>query len=159
MNLKYLLSIGFFGVGLMLHAQSDFVASGKTVESSSGSASYSIGQATYTENSSAEGRASAGVQQVYDIEETDGVENASIQLKVTAFPNPTAENVWLKVSDFQGQKMRFVVVDNVGKVVLNDVILSEETEIPLNEFPSATYHLIVSDENSSLKTFKILKFK
>jgi Putative metal-binding motif/Secretion system C-terminal sorting domain len=53
--------------GFVVHAQNGTVASGGNATGSGGSVSYSVGQVFYTTNSGSNGKASQGVQQVFDL--------------------------------------------------------------------------------------------
>ncbi len=141
------------------YAQSDIVATGNSVIHSSGSVSYTVGQAVYSSDSSDAGRATYGVQQVYDIEIIDGIDNKTVSLELIAYPNPTQNNLWLKFSEQFDENIRFVLTDNLGKLIVQEEISSNTTEIPMQELTAGTYHLMVLSNESTIKSFKILKTK
>ena len=79
-----------------LQAQEAPVASGGEATGSGGSVSYSIGQVSYLTNSGSGGTIGEGVQQPYEIQTLDVVENYK-DLSIVLFPNPTRENLNLNI--------------------------------------------------------------
>ena len=62
--------------------------------------SVSRGQVIYTNESSGTGSISIGVQQAYIIRVIDGVEQKNIYLNLTDYPNPTSDNLWLRLDEY-----------------------------------------------------------
>ena len=91
------------GLGLTgLQAQESVNATGSNASGSGGSASYSVGQVVYTTNTGTNGSMAQGVQQPYEILVATGLEEAkSINLTVSAYPNPTTDYLTLEVKDFE----------------------------------------------------------
>lgn len=81
------------GLGLTgLQAQTSVNATDGDVSGSGGSVSYSVGQVVYTTHTGTSGSVAEGVQQPYEISVVTGLEEAqSINLSVTAYPNPTTD--------------------------------------------------------------------
>ena len=147
----------YFVCSIDVFAQSDFVVMGSNQTSATGSVSLTVGQVSYSNEDSASGSISSGVQQVYNIEIIDGVEQNNIKLNLTAYPNPTTENVWLRIdSEFNGP-LSCVLIENSGKIVSESEISEIETEIIMGDLASGSYYLIVKEGEINIKTFKIQK--
>ncbi len=73
----------------MAYAQQAVPASGGDAVGSGGSSSYTVGQVLYTTNSGANGSVAQGIQQPYEISTLVGLEVTEINLKLSAYPNPT----------------------------------------------------------------------
>ena len=78
----------FFGLG-GLHAQESVNGSGGEATGTGGTASYSLGQVVYTTNTGTNGSVVQGVQQPYEISTTLGINETSINLELSVYPNPT----------------------------------------------------------------------
>jgi len=148
------LSVGFC---FNLSAQSDFVATGSNQTGSTGSVSMTVGQVSYTSESSTTGSVSSGVQQVYTIEIVDGLEQNNVNLNLTAYPNPTTENVWLRIDSEFENILSYVIMENSGKIVSESEISGTETEISMSDLASGSYYIIVKEGQTNIKTFKIQK--
>jgi len=147
----------YFGCNINVSAQSDFVVTGSNQTSATGSVSMSVGQVSYSNEDSAAGSVVSGVQQVYNIEIIDGVEQSYINLNLTAYPNPTTENVWLRIDSEFDRPLSYVILENSGKIVSESEISEIETEIIMRDLSSGSYYLIVKDGQVNIKTFKIQK--
>jgi len=117
----------------------------------------SVGQVSYSNEDSAAGSVVSGVQQVYNIEIIDGVEQSYINLNLTAYPNPTTENVWLRIDSEFDRPLSYVILENSGKIVSESEISEIETEIIMRDLSSGSYYLIVKEGQVNIKTFKIQK--
>ncbi|MEI6817880.1 MAG: T9SS type A sorting domain-containing protein [Bacteroidota bacterium] len=141
-----------------LKAQVSLNASGGNAMGSGGSVSYSIGQTMYTTNTGTNGSVAQGVQQPFEISVVNGIEEAiGINLVCSAYPNPTKDNLTLKI---EGElKMQYIalICDLNGKLLGNNKIESNETNIAMNNFSAGTYFLKVMQNNKEIKTFKIIK--
>ena len=155
-NILHLLLIFIFIVD-SLQAQQTVAATGGEASGSGGTVSYSVGQIVYTTAVGGQINISQGVQQPYEFS-TLGIDDyAGITLSMKVFPNPVADYVVLKIEMPRPVALKYLLSDFSGKPLRMDVIVDDETEIFMKKHPSATYFLIVSDEKSVLKTFKIIK--
>lgn len=148
-----LLSICFTG----LQAQEAVVASGgDAVGPGSSSATYTVGEAVYTDVSDTGGESSQGVQQPYDI--LIGIsENEYISLTMSVYPNPTVTSVTLQIDELSLDDLRYQLYDITGKIIATVDLTSTVTEIPMGSLAAGTYYLSVSDSEQSLETFPIIK--
>lgn len=96
---KVKLSVLLLGLGLTAQAQQATTDTGGNASGSGGSVAYSVGQIVYTTNTSTNGSVAQGVQQPYEISIVLGIDNHSINLELTAYPNPTAHFLTLNVGN------------------------------------------------------------
>lgn len=142
-----------------LHAQESTTASGGEASGDGGTVSYSVGQVVYGTHSGTTGSVSEGIQQPYEISVIIGLEETGINLNISAFPNPTTDYLILKIADDAHQESRFTITlyDLNGRVIEQQVVVSNETAIDMASLNAATYILKVNNENQEVKTFKIIK--
>lgn len=138
-------------------SQDGTVSSGGDTKSESGSVSYSIGQVSY-ETQSGDGDVQPGLQQTYRIVISsikEGESNISIEL----YPNPTTDNVVLKIdeSDFSG--LEYSLVNLLGITVFNNSINSTETNIDTSDLTASSYILNVLKEGKIIQSFNLIKSK
>ena len=151
-----LLAAGLLWVGLA-QAQESTNASGGDATGSGGSVAYSIGQAVYTTNKGTNGSVAQGVQNAYEIF-TVGSKETAFNISLTAFPNPTIENLTLQISDYNNEKLSYQLFDMQGKQLSNGQIATQQTQINMNSLPSATYFIyILNQQNKKVQSFKIIK--
>jgi hypothetical protein len=147
------------GLGLTgLQAQTSVNATDGDVSGSGGSVSYSVGQVVYTTHTGTSGSVAEGVQQPYEISVVTGLEEAqSINLSVTAYPNPTTDYLTLEVKDVELLNLHFQLYDMNGKLLQNEKITGNQTNIVMSNLLPATYFVKVIQGNKEVKTFKIIK--
>jgi hypothetical protein len=79
-------------------------------------------------------------------------------ISLTAFPNPTADNLTLQLSDFKTEKLSYQIYDLQGKQLSSQQIVAPQTTIEMKNLPNSTYFIyVVNQENSKVQSFKILK--
>ena len=142
--------------GIVSYGQTSVVASGGSVSNNSGSISYSIGQVAYQSVSNTSGSVSQGVQHAFEIS-TLSLEENKFNFTLNAFPNPTTENLNLRVGNYKQEKLAYKLIDLEGKVISEASMLSEETTIDMKQLPVATYFVEVHNEGKKVQTFKIIK--
>ncbi len=167
MNIQKQKELKVFGVAILftfaislstVSAQEGVIATGGNASGSVGSASYSVGQVVYTTNTGANGSVVQGVQQPYEISIVTELEEAkSINLTVTAYPNPASEYLILEVKDFEISNLLFQLYDMNGRLLKNEKITSNQTKIVMNNLVSAHYFVKVIQNNTLIKEFKIIK--
>ena len=139
-------------------AQESINAAGGNATGSGGTASYSIGQVVYTTINGTNGSVSEGVQQPFEILVVTGLEEAKdINLSVSAYPNPVADNLILNVDNFELSTLNFQLLDMNGKLLQNEKITGPQTNIFMGNLVPATYFVKVVKGNIEVKTFKIIK--
>lgn len=138
-------------------AQESTNASGGDATGTGGTASYSVGQVVYTTNTGSTGSVAQGVQHAYEIF-TVGIKETELNISLTAFPNPTTENLTLQISDYNNEKLSYQLFDMQGKQLSNGQITAQQTQINMNSLPTATYFVnVVNQENKKVQSFKIIK--
>ena len=154
---KVKLSVLLLGLGLTAQAQQATTATGGNASGSGGTVAYSIGQIVYTTNMGTNGSVAQGVQQPYEISIVLGIDNHSIKLELTVYPNPTTNYLTLNVGKAELSTLNFQLYDISGKLIENRKIISNTETIGMENLPSATYFLKVTNNNNEIKTFKIIK--
>jgi hypothetical protein len=151
-------SVVFLLLGLGgLHAQESPTTSGGDATGSGGTVAYSVGQVVYTTNTDASGTVSQGLQQAYEIF-TTGIKETELNISLSIFPNPTADNLTLQISDYNNEKLSYQLFDMQGKLLNNGQVTAQQTQINTSSLPSATYFInVVNQENKQVQSFKIIK--
>jgi len=144
------------GVGLTVQAQQATLPSGGVASGSGGTVSYSIGQVAYIDNTGSTGSVSQGVQQAFEIFSV-GINETTLNISASVYPNPTNDNLTLQVPDFNNEKLIYQLFDVQGRLVESKPITAEKTQINMSYLPSATYLVYVSQNNKTVQTFKIIK--
>lgn len=140
-----------------LNAQNAVVSSGDDIVGIGGSLSYSLGQIVYTTNLGTNATAAQGVQQPIEISTELGIPEANGINLISVFPNPTVSFVVLKIEEYEIANLTFNLFDSNGRLITNEKITNNETQISIENEPAAIYFLKVLDRNREIKTFKILK--
>lgn len=146
-----------------LKAQQVVPASGGNGTGAGGSTSYTVGQVIYTTNVGSNGSVGQGFQQAYEISVVTGTEKGSgILLQCSAYPNPTINNLTLKIEGEQVKAYSIKLFDLQGALVSEQNIEANETNITMKHLPSGTYFLKVylmvnNGASQEIRIFKIIK--
>lgn len=154
---KVILSVLLLGLGLISQAQQATTATGGNASGSGGTVTYAVGQIVYATNTGTTGSVAQGVQQPYEISIVLGIDNHSINLELTAYPNPTNNYLTLNVGNTALSTLNFQLHDISGKLIESRKIISSSETIGMENLPTATYFLKVTNNNKEVKTFKIIK--
>jgi hypothetical protein len=154
--MKKIALIFLFGIST-LQAQQNTTSTGGEAIGTGGSASYSVGQIDYVSNSDSNFSVSQGVQQPFEISVVLGLEENYIKLNLAAYPNPTNDILFLSIENGLSQELTYQLIDLQGKLIENNVIKNNTTEIKLAHLEKAIYFLNITENNKSIKTFKIIK--
>ncbi len=158
-NIKSPLAIFLVGLlwGSLAQAQESANASGGDAAGIGGTVAYSVGQLVYTTSNGSNGTMAQGVQHAYEIF-TVGINETRLNISLTAFPNPTTDNLTLLISDFNNENLFYQLYDLQGKLLSRLQITAKQTQINTSSLPSATYIInIVNQENKKVQSFKIIK--
>ncbi len=152
-------AILLLGLGLTgLQAQESVNSTGGNAVSSSGSVSYSVGQDSYHSPVGINGSVAEGVQQPYEISVITEIEEAKgITLSISVYPNPATNYLSLEIKDIEITDLRFQLFDMQGKLLHNEKIVGNQTTIAMNKYAPATYFIKVFQDNTEVKTFKVIK--
>ena len=143
--------------GFSVQAQTAISASGGNGTGTGGSVSFTVGQIVYTTASGSYGSIAQGVQQPYEISVVTGIEEKNIKLSFSVYPNPTTDFLTLKISNYNQEKYDYNLFNITGSLLLKDKVLSEETQINMQQMHSGTYFLKIVSGNKEVKIFKIIK--
>lgn len=153
LSILLLLGLGLTG----LQAQSSVNATGRDASGSGGSVSYSVGQVVYTSYTGSNGSVTQGLQVAYEIQ-TLGIKETYLNITLAAFPNPTADNLILQISDYNKEKLSYKLFNMLGKQLSKGQIVAAKTQINMNSLPAATYFIkVVNKENKKYQSFRIIK--
>lgn len=138
-----------------LKAQETSLSSGGDASGLGGSASYSIGQIVYTTATGNPGSMAQGVQQPFEISVMQGLDVTDFAL--TAYPNPTTDNLVLRVENEDFKAFDYRVYDLMGHTVASGPMNGYQTVIDMEALSVSTYFLTVRHFQKTIKTFKIIK--
>lgn len=140
------------------YSQQNVTVSGGNATGTGGSSSYSVGQITYTSQTSSGGLVNLGVQQPYEIVTLGNNDFAEINLVMSAYPNPATDLLNLVISDDKWNNLSYQLFDINGRTLSNlKKITASETSVSMQELQQGIYFLSVNNENKTIKTFKIIK--
>ena len=155
---KIYLIVSSLVVVIAAKAQQSTNISGGNATGTGGSVSYSVGQMSYTTNTGTNGSACQGVQQPYEIYKVTSVDEAKdLNINLSAFPNPTFDNLTLKIESESTKNLSYLLFDMNGKLLATQKLDGAETKIAMNNYAAATYFIKITENNNTLKTFKIIK--
>lgn len=153
---SFIILICFFQIPLI--AQEAVLSAGSEATGSAGEVSFSVGQVSYISNSGVNGSISEGVQQAYEISVTTGINETDISLDMSAYPNPTRNNLILTIDNIRNSdELYYLLFDMNGKLLIKQQIISRETKIEMGSFSTAVYFINVTNNSKIVKTFKITK--
>ena len=151
----YLLSVLLFSISAQ--SQDTLSISGGDASGAGGTSSYTLGQVFYSANSSDNGSVSQGVQQSFELFTLSNPQLTTINVDAVVYPNPSSDYIMLNIIDNELTGLSYVLTDIQGKVVSNEKINSIHTQLSLERLSVGTYVLKINQNNSELKTFKIIK--
>ena len=152
----FFLTAGLLWAGIA-QAQESANASGGVATGSGGTVAYSIGQVAYTTNTGSNGSVAQGVQHAYEIF-TVGIKETELNISLTAFPNPTTENLTLQISDYNNEKLSYQLFDLQGKLLNNGQVTAQQTLINTSSLSPATYFInVLNKENKQVQSYKVIK--
>lgn len=140
-----------------LQAQETVSATGGNATGSGGSSSYTVGQVVYTTNSGSNGSVAQGVQQPYEISTLIGIQINTVNLELSAYPNPTTDVLQLKVIGDRVGDLSFQLLDMQGKLTKSSKLTSNITTVSMEGLTPAIYFLSVINNQEIVRTFRIIK--
>lgn len=140
------------------YSQESATVSGGNATGIGGSSSYSVGQTTFTSQTSSGGLITLGVQQPYEIATLGNDDFAEINLVMSAYPNPTTDLLHLLITNDKWNDLSYQLFDMNGRTLFNlKKIAASETRLPMQELQQGIYFLTVNNGKKTIKTFKIIK--
>jgi len=138
-------------------AQQSSNSAGGDATGNGGSVAYSVGQIVYTTHTGSTGSVAQGVQQAYVISSI-GINETELNSSLSLFPNPIVDNLTLQISDFNKEKLSYLLFDTEGKLLTNGQVIAKQTQINTASLPPATYFIkVLNQENKQVESFKIIK--
>jgi len=131
-------------------------ATGGDASGSGGSVAYSVGQIVYTTSTGTSGSVAQGVEQAYEISSV-GIKETALNISLSIFPNPTSDYLTLKVEDYNNEALSYSLLDEQGKLVLNEQITNQDTQVAMSTLARGAYFINVLQANKKIQTFKIIK--
>ena len=150
--LAFLLS--FSAIGQTAHQV--LSATGGDASGTGGSVAYSVGQIVYSTSTGTTGSVAQGVEQAYEIYSVGIIETA-LNISLSVFPNPTSDFLTLKVQDYNNEALSYNLLDEQGKLVLNEQITTQDTQIAMSTLVRGAYFINVLQANKKIQIFKIIK--
>ena len=138
-------------------SQESIPVSGGAALGSGGSAVYTVGQVFYTTHTTTAGSVSQGVQHPFEFQTLSNAALTAVNLTAVTYPNPTKDFIILKITDSALNNLRYTLFDVNGKAIASGSITESSTQVQMKYLAIGAYILKVSQQNQSLKTFKILK--
>jgi len=157
---RKILCIWFLGCLLIttIKGQETIPATGGTASGSGGEVTYTVGQLVFNVITGTNFSITQGVQQPYEISVATAIEGSEdISLECVVFPNPAEGLIRLLIMSFENDNMRFRLYNMTGVLLQDKKIEDKETEISMDNIPSAIYLLKVIKDNKEVKVFKIVK--
>ena len=131
-------------------------ATGGDASGTGGSVAYSVGQIVYSTSTGTTGSVAQGVEQAYEIYSVGIIETA-LNISLSVFPNPTSDFLTLKVQDYKNEALSYTLLDEQGKLVLNEQISTQDTQIAMSTLARGSYFINVLQANKKIQIFKIIK--
>lgn len=155
---KRLLLFSFMGTSTFAGlAQSNTVSTGGNANGTGGSVSFSVGQVDYTNQSGSGGSINQGVQQPYEIFQTNGLQDLLSTIGFNVFPNPTTDQIFLESTSSNIDGINYQLFDAAGKAITLVYTLSESNSIDMVNLPTGSYNLVIRNGESIIQTYKIIK--
>jgi hypothetical protein len=155
--IKATLSAVLFCVTQLIYTQETNPASGGNAIGSSGSVSYTVGQLVYINAITAAGSLHQGIQQSFEFVTLSNPELTAVTLKAVTYPNPTTKFIILALNDGNLTGLSYAMYDLLGRLISKELVTQVETKIAMESLPIGVYMLKVNQNNTALKTFKIIK--
>ena len=161
MKKTYIIRLLILTIGLswsdFAQSQQSSNAVGGDATGSGGSVAYSVGQIVYTTHTGSTGSVAQGVQQAYEIFSI-GINETELNSSLSLFPNPIVDNLTLQISDFNKEKLSYILFDTQGKLLSNGQVTAQQTQINTSSLLPATYFIkVLNQENKQVQLFKIIK--
>lgn len=156
MNRKSVIVLIFLSLFFSGWAQKATVTSGGVASGSGGTVSFSIGQVAYTTNAGWAGSVAQGVQHPFEIYQV-GLKEKAPAISLTVYPNPTPDDLQLKVEGKAPGNMTYQLLDLRSHLLTEKKITGNPEIISMKSLPVATYFLRITEGSVEKAMFKIIK--
>ena len=154
---RYIIAIWLLFTTSIVYSQETATTAGGEATGAGGSSSYTVGQVVYTTNTANNGSLAQGVQQAYEISTSVGIEVTEINLELVAYPNPTNSLLTLNIGNYNNEKLIYQLYDIQGMLLDSKQVVNSSTTINAQKLSVGTYLLNVLDNNTLIKTFRIIR--
>lgn len=137
--------------------QSGLTSSGGVAIGNGGVVTYSAGLVAYTSQIGNEIILGQGIQHAYLIPHLEVGTNDIENYKLSVFPNPTPNSVFLTGNNLAQKDITVSLYTVDGQFISIAKIHSEETEIRMRDFANGSYVLVISENGAFIKSFKLIK--
>lgn len=139
------------------YAQETLNSSGGTASGSGGSSDYALGQVFEAILSGYDISENLKIQQPSEILSAE-LNEANFNIALTVYPNPTENNLTLRVQNSDFENLRYQLLDMQGNLLESNHVTGNETKIETSYLPRAIYFLNIIHKNIQVKSFKIVKY-
>lgn len=150
---KIILPIGLYLLGASVSAQEVISTQGNSYSNGGYTIDFTIGEPVTETVSNGTNDLTQGFHQTNW--SFIGVEDHVPNYEAMLFPNPTVDVLNIKATEFKN--VTYTLYDKLGKLVLTNVLLAEQTPIQVSQLPTGSYLLTLKNETQILKTFKLIK--
>jgi hypothetical protein len=88
---------------------------------------------------------------------TDITEQTTLNLELVIYPNPVVNQLNLNIENPENLPLNYVLYDEVGRVLSQDRIYSNQSSISMENLSRANYLLAIYSGDSKVKVFKVIK--
>ena len=139
-----------------LLAQQVVATAGSTLGNANGSISYTIGEGVAQTLTKGGKTITQGFHQT-TMSVTMVSELKDLDFSISVFPNPTSDELTLKLNKENVSGLQYLLFDINGKLIFQKNLESNETEVPVHQLAIGFYIIKVQAGTKELKTFKIIK--
>ncbi|AUC84292.1 hypothetical protein CW731_02805 [Polaribacter sp. ALD11] len=84
--------------------------------------------------------------------------DTDLNVTLSVFPNPTAHNLTLQISEYNNENLSYQLFDMQGKLLSNGQVNTKKTQINTSSSFSLTYFInVLNQEKKQVQSFKIIK--
>ena len=96
------------------------------------------------------------MQQAYEIFSA-GMNEIETIILLSIFPNPTADQLTLQISELNDKQLSYQLVDIQGKILKAEKLTSKSTQIEMSNLPVASYIINVYEAAKLVQMFRVNK--
>jgi len=85
------------------------------------------------------------------------VEDLATDIKMSVYPNPTNNFIYLKTVDTKVHDLQYTVTDFTGKVLQMGKFSSDIEQLDFSNYATGNYLIVISKNKQLIKSFKIIK--
>jgi len=137
-------------------AQEAVTSGGSYFEWAQGSISWTLGETVIETFQAGEWILTQGVQQPV-LSVATFIENPELSFHLSAFPNPTRGQVTISTDYLDVEKLSYLIYDLQGRTLSSKPLIGTHTGIAFDDFLPGTYFVRISNDETVVKVFKIIK--